>query len=166
MTTKKSRKRSQTIQPKNRDEQVGFFSNQSVEIGVEITTDPMQQLYATLVQKATSKPFSLQGAAYAIDKKRTMFLKEMARNLEKDFQIAKKSTSKSFSLNGLEQNPAYKYGVCITKLKDLFKTDQDVEEWLNSHESGLPKTPQQYLEEGKFEVVERLIGMIEYGIPS
>jgi hypothetical protein len=74
--------------------------------------------------------------------------------------------SKSFSLQDLEQDSAYKYGVCITRLKDLFKTDQDVEEWLNSHESGLPQTPLQHLEEGKFEVVEGLISMIEYGIPS
>jgi hypothetical protein len=64
------------------------------------------------------------------------------------------------------QSPQYNYAACLTKLRDLFKTEQDVQDWLNSHESGLPKTPMQYMEEGKFEVVERLIGMIEHGIPS
>lgn len=82
------------------------------------------------------------------------------------FKTAQKSTAKSFSLQDLEKDPAYKYGACITRLKGLFKTDQDVEEWLNSHESGLPQTPLQYMEEGEFELVEGLIGMIEYGIPS
>jgi Protein of unknown function (DUF2384) len=65
-----------------------------------------------------------------------------------------------------DQSPQYNYAACLTKLRDLFKTEQDVQAWLNSHESGLPKTPMQYMEEGKFEVVERLIGMIEHGIPS
>jgi Protein of unknown function (DUF2384) len=98
-------------------------------------------------------------------------LREQARKLDENtrkLRITQKAESASqlFSLQDSEQSPAYKYGLCIAKLQDLFKTDKDVEEWLNSLESGLPKTPMQYMEEGKFEVVERLIGMIEHGIPS
>ncbi len=190
MATKKSRKRSPTLQPKNRgeqvkllgnqDEQVKFIGNQYVQIGARI-----QQVHEPLVQtkqfpSTRHRPMLVRipvtnlGVTREFTSKRFSFqfsgsvkvLEEMARNLEKDLEIAKKSTSKSFSLNDLEQNPACKYGVCITRLKDLFKTEQDVQDWLNSRESGLPKTPMQYLEEGKFEIVERLIGMIEHGIPS
>jgi hypothetical protein len=71
-----------------------------------------------------------------------------------------------FSFEGVENTPEYKYAACVTRLRDLFKTEDDVKEWLNSYESGLPKTPMQYMEEGKFETVERLIGMIEHGILS
>jgi hypothetical protein len=70
------------------------------------------------------------------------------------------------SFEGVENTPQYKYAACVTRLRDLFKTEDDVKEWLNSYESGLPKTPMQYMEEGKFETVERLIGMIEHGILS
>jgi Protein of unknown function (DUF2384) len=70
------------------------------------------------------------------------------------------------SFKDMKNTPEYKYAACVTRLQDLFKTEQDVEEWLNSYESGLPKTPMQYMEEGKFETVERLIGMIEHGILS
>ena len=71
-----------------------------------------------------------------------------------------------FSFKDSKNSADYKYAACVTRLQCLFKTEQDVDEWLNSHESGLPKTPMQYMEEGKFETVERLIGMIEYGILS
>ena len=69
------------------------------------------------------------------------------------------------SFANVTETPEYKYGVCVTKLTSLFKSEQDVFEWLNSHESRLPKTPMQYMEEGDFEKVEWLIGMIEHGIP-
>jgi hypothetical protein len=102
---------------------------------------------------------------------------ELLKELNKDFEevlnqisasfrheTAKVVNSSSFLLNATE-TPEYKYGVCLTRLRDLFKTEADVQEWLNSHESGFLKTPMQYMEDGDFDTVETLIGMIENGIP-
>jgi Protein of unknown function (DUF2384) len=57
-------------------------------------------------------------------------------------------------------------GYYIKNTSQIFKTELDAEEWLNSYESGLPKTPMEYLKEGRFDIVEKLLGMIESGIPS
>jgi uncharacterized protein (DUF2384 family) len=142
-TTEKPRKQRQTSKPKNirRDRKSGL----SVKLTLE--TNPYQDCERRLktLEEEQEKLFQM---------------------LQQIIETYQKSTANSLSLQDLEQDPGYKYGVCITRLKDLFNTDRDVEEWLNSHESGLPQTPLQYLEEGKFEVVEGLIGMIEYGIPS
>ncbi len=145
-TTEKSRKQRQTSKPKNsrRDRQ------SALSVKRPLATNPYQDYEKRL--KTLQEVQEEQG-------RRLQMLQQI-------METAQKSTADSFSLQDLEHSPAYKYGVCVTRLKDLFNTDQDVEEWLNSHESGLPQTPMQYLEEGKFEVVERLIGMIEYGIPS
>jgi hypothetical protein len=102
---------------------------------------------------------------------------ELLKELNKDFEevlnqistsfrheTAKVVNPSSFLLN-VTETPEYKYGVCLTRLRDLFKTEADVIEWLNSRESGLPKTPMQYMEDGDFDTVETLIGMIENGIP-
>jgi Protein of unknown function (DUF2384) len=102
---------------------------------------------------------------------------ELLKELNKDFEevlnqistsfrheTAKVVNPSSFLLN-LTETPEYKYGVCLTRLRDLFKTEADVQEWLNSRESGFPKTPMQYMEDGDFDTVETLIGMIENGIP-
>jgi hypothetical protein len=77
----------------------------------------------------------------------------------------KKNITTSSFLSNITETPEYKYGVCLTRLRDLFKTETDVQEWLNSRESGFPKTPMQYMEDGDFDTVETLIGMIENGIP-
>jgi hypothetical protein len=145
MATKKPRKQSKSPQPRSLEEQPGL--NKRVP----------RRHKGIAVKGKLFEPFQ---------QNQIKSLEEQIKTLRKDLEITKQSTSKSFSLKDLEQDPVYKYGVCITRLKDLFKTDQDVEEWLNSNESGLPQTPLQYLEEGEFELVEGLISMIEYGIPS
>ena len=141
-TTERSRKQRQTPKPEN-----SHRVRPSALVKRPLATNPYQDYEKRLK--------ALQEVQEEQEKRLQM--------LQQIMETARKSTN-SISLQDLEQNPAYKY--CIARLKDLFKTDQDVEEWLNSHESGLPKTPMQYLEEGKFEIVERLIGMIEHGIPS
>jgi Protein of unknown function (DUF2384) len=78
---------------------------------------------------------------------------------------SEKSVNTPLLLSNLTETREYKYGVCLTRLRDLFKTETDVIEWLNSDESGFPKTPMQYMEDGDFDTVETLIGMIENGIP-
>jgi hypothetical protein len=115
---------------------------------------------------ATKKPISSLETLETKERLRREDYERRSRNRELRAIQKAESISQLFSLQDSEQSPAYKYGLCIAKLQNLFKTNKDVEEWLNSLESGLPKTPMQYMEEGKFEIVERLIGMIEHGIPS
>jgi CRP-like cAMP-binding protein len=89
-------------------------------------------------------------------------LNQISENFKHESE--KNITTSSF-LSNITETPEYKYGVCLTRLRDLFKTEADVQEWLGSRESGFSKTPMQYMEDGDFDTVETLIGMIENGIP-
>ncbi len=148
ITTEKTRKQSQTQNPENRS------GTRSYRSPAKRGKSPTIDFY-----KSYEKRLKILQEVQEEQEKRLKILQEI-------LESAQKSTAESFYFQDLEKSIVYRYGICITRLRDLFKTDQDVQDWLNSHESGLPKTPMQYLEEGKFEIVERLIGMIEYGIPS
>lgn len=56
----------------------------------------------------------------------------------------------------------------LSKLKAMFNGSQEkVDEWLNTPHPDLDqKTPQSYLDQGKFSVVNNLIYATEAGIPS
>lgn len=64
----------------------------------------------------------------------------------------------------LTDNPDYK-GI-MNRLNILFKTEQEIDFWLQSTNARTSKPPMAYINECRFDVVSRIIGAIEYGIPS
>jgi hypothetical protein len=62
------------------------------------------------------------------------------------------------------ENPDYQD--IMNRLKILFKTEQEIIFWLQSTNARSSKPPIAYINEGRFDVVSRIIGAIKYGIPS
>jgi hypothetical protein len=62
------------------------------------------------------------------------------------------------------ENPDYQD--IMNRLKIIFKTEQEIIFWLQSTNARTSKPPIAYINEGRFDVVSRIIGAIEYGIPS
>jgi hypothetical protein len=58
------------------------------------------------------------------------------------------------------------YQDIIKRLRILFKTEQEINLWLQSTNARTSKPPIAYINEGRFDVVSRIIGAMEYGIPS
>jgi hypothetical protein len=54
----------------------------------------------------------------------------------------------------------------MKRLKILFKTEQEIIFWLQSTNARTSKPPIAYINEGRFDVVSRIVGAIEHGIPS
>jgi hypothetical protein len=54
----------------------------------------------------------------------------------------------------------------MKRLRILFKTEQEINLWLQSTNARTSKPPIAYINEGRFDVVSRIIGAMEYGIPS
>jgi hypothetical protein len=68
------------------------------------------------------------------------------------------------SLTNLAENSEYQD--IIKRLQVLFKTEEKIDAWLQSTNARTSKPPIAYINEGRFDVVSRIIGAIEYGIPS
>jgi hypothetical protein len=64
----------------------------------------------------------------------------------------------------LVDNPDYKD--IMNRLHILFKTEQEIDFWLQSTNARTSKPPIAYINGGRFDVVSRIVGAIEYGIPS
>jgi hypothetical protein len=58
------------------------------------------------------------------------------------------------------------YQDIMKRLRILFKTEQEINLWLQSTNARTSKPPIAYINEGRFDVVSRIIGAMEYGIPS
>jgi hypothetical protein len=58
------------------------------------------------------------------------------------------------------------YQDIMKRLRILFKTEQEIDLWLQSTNARTSKPPIAYINEGRFDVVSRIIGAMEYGIPS
>jgi hypothetical protein len=58
------------------------------------------------------------------------------------------------------------YQDIMKRLRILFNTEQEINLWLQSTNARTSKPPIAYINEGRFDVVSRIIGAMEYGIPS
>ena len=68
------------------------------------------------------------------------------------------------SLTNLAETPDYQD--IMKRLRILFNTEQEINLWLQSTNARTSKPPIAYINEGRFDVVSRIIGAMEYGIPS
>jgi Protein of unknown function (DUF2384) len=68
------------------------------------------------------------------------------------------------SLTNLAENSEYQD--IIKRLQVLFKTEEKIDAWLRSTNARTSKPPITYINEGRFDVVSRIVGAIEHGIPS
>jgi hypothetical protein len=68
------------------------------------------------------------------------------------------------SLTNLAENPEYQD--IIKRLQVMFKTEEKIDAWLRSTNARTSKPPIAYINEGRFDVVSRIVGAIEYVIPS
>jgi hypothetical protein len=66
--------------------------------------------------------------------------------------------------SNLAETPDYQD--IMKRLRILFKTEQEINLWLQSTNARTSKPPIAYINEGRFDVVSRIIGAMEYGIPS
>jgi hypothetical protein len=57
------------------------------------------------------------------------------------------------------------YQDIMKRLRILFDTEQEINLWLQSTNARTSKPPIAYINEGRFDVVSRIIGAMEYGIP-
>jgi hypothetical protein len=71
---------------------------------------------------------------------------------------------KSKNMTNLAETPDYQD--IMKRLRILFKTEQEINLWLQSTNARTSKPPIAYINEGRFDVVSRIIGAMEYGIPS